>query len=213
MSKDENTTRDSYDRVAAEYARRINDELEHKPLDRKLLAEFAAGTPGRIADIGCGPGHVAAYLHEQGAEVVGIDLSPAMVEQAQALHPDVEFEVGDMRALPLADGSLGGIVALYSLIHIPRAEVVAVLREFRRVLRQGGRLLVGFHIGEEIRHSKEWWGEPVNLDFIFFTTAEMATYLDAEAFTLEETIEREPYPEVEAATRRAYLLAQAPAQP
>jgi SAM-dependent methyltransferase len=213
MSRDENTTRDSYDRVAAEYARRINDELEHKPLDRKLLAEFATATPGRIADIGCGPGHVAAYLREQGAEVVGIDLSPAMVEEAQALHSDVEFEVGDMRALPLLDGSLGGIVALYSLIHIPRAEVVAVLQEFRRVLRPGGRLVVGFHIGEEIRHSEEWWGEPVNLDFIFFTTAEMAGYLEAAAFTLEETIERDPYPEVEAATRRAYLLAQAPAQP
>ena len=210
---DENATRASYDRVAAEYAQRINEELEHKPLERKLLAEFAAGTPGRIADVGCGPGHVAAYLHEQGAEVVGLDLSPAMVEQARALHPDVDLEVGDMRALPLADGLLGGIVALYSLIHIPRAEVAAVLREFRRVLRPGGRLLVGFHIGEEIRHSEEWWGEPVNLDFIFFTTAEMAGYFAAAGFTLEETIEREPYPEVEVATRRAYLLARAPEQP
>jgi ubiquinone/menaquinone biosynthesis C-methylase UbiE len=207
---DENATRASYDRVAAEYARRINDELEDKPLERKLLAEFTAGTPGHIADVGCGPGHVAAYLQEQGAEVVGLDLSPAMVVQARALHPDVEFEVGDMRALPLEDGLLGGIVALYSLIHIPRAEVVAVLREFRRVLRPGGRLLVGFHIGEEIRHFEDWWGEPVNLDFIFFTTAEMATYLDEAGFSLEETIEREPYPEVEVATRRAYLLAQAP---
>jgi ubiquinone/menaquinone biosynthesis C-methylase UbiE len=210
MSNDENATRASYDRVAAEYARRMNDELEHKPLERKLLAEFAAGTPGRIADVGCGPGHVAAFMREQGADVMGLDLSPAMIEQAKALHPDVNFEVGDMRALPVADGSLSGIVALYSLIHIPRAEVVAVLRDFRRALQPGARLLVGFHIGEEIRHSEEWWGEPVNLDFIFFTTAEMAGYLDTAGFTLEETIEREPYPEVEVATRRAYLLAQAP---
>jgi SAM-dependent methyltransferase len=207
---DENTTRASYDRVAGEYARRLNDELEQKPLERKLLAEFAADTPGRLADVGCGPGHVAAYLREQGAEVVGFDLSPVMVEQARRLHPEVEFAVGDMRALPLAAGSLGGIAALYSLIHIPRVEVVAVLGDFRRVLRPGGRLLVGFHIGEEIRHSEEWWGEPVNLDFIFFTPAEMMGYLEAAGFSLEETIEREPYPEVEVATRRAYLLARAP---
>ena len=206
MNPDENTTRTSYDRVAAEYARRMNDELDHKPLDRHLLAEFPALVEGRIADIGCGPGHVAAYLQEQGGQVVGLDLSPAMVEQARALHPEVEFEVGDMRALPLADGSLGGIVALYSLIHISRVEVVAVLREFWRVLRAGGRLLVGFHIGEEIRHSDEWWGEPVNLDFIFFTPAEMAGYLAAADFTLDKTIEREPYPDVEVQTRRAYLL-------
>ena len=125
---------------------------------------------------------------------MGFDLSPAMVEQARALHPDVEFAVGDMRALPLADGSLGGIVALYSLIHIPRSEVVAVLRDFRRTLRAGGRLLVSFHIGEEIRHSEEWWGEPVNLDFIFFTTAEMAGYLDAAGFSLLETIDKGALP-------------------
>jgi ubiquinone/menaquinone biosynthesis C-methylase UbiE len=211
MSNDENATRASYDRVAAEYARRLNDELEHKPLERKLLAELAGSTPGRIADVGCGPGHVAAYLREQGGEVVGFDISPAMVEQARALHPGVEFAVGDMRSLPLPDASLGGIVALYSLIHIPRAEVVAVLQDFRRVLRPAGRLLVSFHIGEEIRHFEEWWGEQVNLDFIFFTTAEMVGYLDASGFSLEETIEREPYPEVEVATRRAYLLARAPA--
>ncbi|MGO8947722.1 MAG: class I SAM-dependent methyltransferase [Ktedonobacterales bacterium] len=211
MNPDENTTRISYDRVAAEYARRMNDELDHKPLERRLLVEFAARVEGRIADVGCGPGHVAAYLQEQGADVVGLDLSPAMVEQARDLHPAVEFAVGDMRSLPLEDSALGGIVAVYSLIHIPRVEAVAVLREFRRVLRPGGRLLVGFHIGEEIRHSDEWWGEPVNLDFIFFTPAEMAGYLAAADFTLDQTIEREPYPDVEVQTRRAYLLSNKPA--
>jgi ubiquinone/menaquinone biosynthesis C-methylase UbiE len=206
MNPNENTTRTSYDRVAAQYALRMNDELDHKPLERRLLVEFAARVEGRIADVGCGPGHVAAYLQEQRADVLGLDLSPAMVEQARDLHPTVEFAVGDMRSLPLVDSALGGIVAVYSLIHIPRLEVVAVLREFRRVLRAGGRLLVGFHIGEEIRHSDEWWGEPVNLDFIFFTPAEMAGYLAAADFTLDQIIEREPYPDVEVQTRRAYLL-------
>src|SRR5262245_59466201 len=139
MNADENTTRSSYDRVAAEYARRINDELDHKPLERRLLAEFAARVEGRIADVGRGPGHVAAYLQEHGADVVGLDLSPVMVEQARELHPAIAFAVADMRSLPLEDGALGGIVAVYSLIHIPRVEVVAVLREFWRVLRPGGR--------------------------------------------------------------------------
>ena len=194
MNPDENNTRTSYDRVAAEYARQINDELDHKPLERRLLVEFAERVEGRIADVGCGPGHVAAYLQEQGADVVGLDLSPAMVEQARDLHPAVEFAVGDMRSLPLEDGALGGIVAIYSLIHIPRVEVVAVLREFRRVLRAGGPLLVSFHIGEEIRHSDEWWGEQVNLDFVFFTLAEMVGYFAAADFTLDQIIEREPYP-------------------
>jgi SAM-dependent methyltransferase len=210
MGDDEDKTRASYDRVAAEYARRLDDELDHKPLERRLLAEFAGRVAGRIADVGCGPGHVAAYLRERGADVVGLDLSAAMVEQARALHPGVAFEQADMRALPLEDGALGGIVALYSLIHIPRGEVATVLREFRRVLRPGGLLLVGFHVGEEIRHVDEFFGEPVDLDFIFFTTEEMAGYLAAAAFALEETIAREPYPEVEVQTRRAYLSARRP---
>ncbi len=211
MSTDDDRTRTSYDRVAAEYARRLDDELEHKPLERRLLAEFAASVEGRIGDVGCGPGHVAAYLHEHGADVVGLDLSPAMIAQARALHPGIEFAVADMRALPVEDGALGGIVAVYSLIHIPRDEVVSVLRELRRVLRPGGRLVVGFHIGGEIRHLDEWWGEQVDLDFQFFTTAEMTSYLAAADFALEETIEREPYPDVEVQTRRAYLLARKPA--
>jgi SAM-dependent methyltransferase len=206
MDTDESATRTSYDLVAAEYAQRINDELNHRPIERRLLADFAARVEGRIADIGCGPGHVAAYLQEQGADVVGLDLSPAMVEQARSLHPTVEFAASDMRLLPLEDDTLGGIVALYSLIHIPRAEVVAVLREFRRALRPAGQLLVGFHIGEETRHLDEWWGQLVDLDFIFFTSAEMADYLAAAGFTLEDTVERGPYPDIEAQTHRAYLL-------
>jgi SAM-dependent methyltransferase len=200
-------TRVSYDRVAAEYARRINDELEHRPVERGLLADFAARVEGCIADVGCGPGHVAAYLREQGADVVGLDLSPAMVEQARELHPGMGFAQADMRALPLEDSALGGVVAFFSLIHISRDEIAAVLCEFRRVLRPDGRLLIGIHVGEEVVHRDELWGVEVNLDFIFFTVAEMAGYLAAADFALEEVTEREPMPEVEAQTRRAYLLA------
>src|SRR5438034_5027380 len=58
----------SYDRIAEEYANRISGELDHKPLDRMLLDEFAARFKGagRVCDLGCGPGHVARYLHDRG---------------------------------------------------------------------------------------------------------------------------------------------------
>ena len=79
--------RESYDRLAEEYARRIANELEHKPLERELLDRFARTTTGRgeICDLGCGPGHVARYLHDAGASVFGLDLSPGMIEQARKL--------------------------------------------------------------------------------------------------------------------------------
>ncbi len=93
------------------------------PLDRQLLDRFAASfrDVGPACDLGCGPGHVARYLHEQGVRVCGIDLSPAMIERARRLTPAVEFRQGDMLALDAADESWAGIAAFYSIIHIPRA--------------------------------------------------------------------------------------------
>ncbi len=202
----------SYDRVAEEYARRMLHELDNKPLDRELLERFARQTAGkgRVADLGCGPGQIARYLHDHGADAFGIDLSPAMVDLARREHPGVEFQQGDMRALDLPDESLAGIAAFYSIIHIPRAEAISVLKELRRVLRPGGLLLLTFHCGDEVHHLDEWWDQPVSVDFVFFQPDEMIGYLGQAGFVLDERIERDPYPEVEAQTHRAYLFAHKP---
>jgi SAM-dependent methyltransferase len=205
--------RASYDRVASEYARRIAGELANKPLDRALLdalAERVRGA-GPVADLGCGPGHVARYLADRGADVFGLDLSPEMVARARGLHPGIPFAVGDLAALDSADGAWAGAVAYYSLIHLPRDAVAAALREIARALRPGAPLLVAFHVGEETRHMDEWWGLPVNIDFIFFGVEEMSGWLREAGFVVEAVTEREPYPDVEAQTRRAYVLATTPA--
>ena len=116
----------SYDRVAEEYGRRIYGELEHKPFDRQLLDRFAAMVQGlgTTCDLGCGPGHVARYLHEQGVQVVGIDLSEAMVKLAQRLNPGINFQQGNMLSLDIGDEEWGGVAAFYSIIHVPRAVAV-----------------------------------------------------------------------------------------
>ena len=205
-------TQTSYDRVADEYVRRIFDELQHKPFDRLLLDRFAASVRGLglACDMGCGPGHVARYLHERGVEVCGVDLSPAMVERASGLTPGVEFRQGDMLALDVPDGTWAGITAFYSLIHIPRADLVRALRELRRVLRPGGLLLVSFHIGDDMIHLDEWWGQQVCVDFFLFRSAEMAGCLTSAGFEIEEIIEREPYPDIEHQSRRSYIFARRP---
>lgn len=144
-------TQTSYDRVADEYVRHIFDELQHKPLDRQLLDRFAANVRdvGPACDMGRGPGHVARYLHAHGVQICGMDLSTAMVECARHLTPGVEFQQGDMMALDIPDGTWVGIVAFYSLIHIPRPHMAQALRELCRVLRPGGLLLLSFHIGDD----------------------------------------------------------------
>lgn len=199
----------SYDCVAEIYAARIADELDHKLLDRHLLRWFAERVDGRgtVCDLGCGPGHIAHFLHSHGVPVCGIDLAPAMVAQAQRRYPDISFAQANMRSLPVADGTWGGIVAFYSLIHIPRSDVVAVLAELKRSLRPGGALLIAFHIGQEIVHLDAWWDRVVAIDFVFFKIDEMRGYLVAAGFEIEAVIERAPYLGAEHPSRRAYFLA------
>ncbi len=200
----------SYDTVADEYASRIAAELQYKPFDRQVLDDFAERVRGfgLVADVGCGPGHVAGYLQDRGVRVVGVDLSPRMIECARRLRPEIEFEQADMTALPVRDDAWGGIVAFYSLIHIPRDSVVSALREFRRVLRPRGHLLLAFHIGTKAVHLDEWWGHPVSVDFVFFRCDEIEGYLADAGFRIEQSLERDPYPpEVEHQSRRGYILA------
>lgn len=203
-------TQYGYDQVATDYAQRFQDEMSHKPFDRKVLDWLAEKVEnlGVICDLGCGPGQIAGYLHSRGIKARGIDLSPEMVRQAQRLYPEIPFEQGNMLDLnAVADGALGGIAAFYSIIHIPRPQIPQALSELKRVLGKDGVLLVTFHIGSEIRHLDEWWDKKVSLDFIFFEREEMRNYLTAAGFTLEEVIERDPYPEIEVQTRRAYIFA------
>src|SRR5262249_19408021 len=177
----------SYDAVADDYASRIAAELEHKPFDRLLLDQFAEQVRdlGRVADIGCGPGHIARYLHDRGVDVVGIDLSPRMIECARKLHPTVEFQQADMEALPVPNETWTGMAAFHPLIHGARDRVVATLREFRRVLRPRGLLLVAFHVGAEVVHLDQWWGHRVSLDFVFFRSDEVESHLTAAGFEVE----------------------------
>ena len=202
----------TYDLVAGEYAARIFDELAGKPFDRAILDRFGelARPLGPVCDLGCGPGQVARYLAERGLETVGIDLSPGMIAEARRLNPGLRFEQGAMLALDFADGELGGIAAFYSIVNVPRDEQPLAFTEAWRVLRPGGWLLVAFHIGEGDVHLDEWWETPVSIDFLFFQPAEIEERLVAAGFILEESHVRQPYPDVEHPSQRAYLLARKP---
>lgn len=209
---DDETTRsirESYDRLAEEYTRRIANELQHKPLDRELLDRFAEQAKGRgdVCDMGCGPGHVARYLRDAGASVFGLDLSPGMLEQARKLNPDISFREGNMLALDIPDGTLAGITAFYAIVNIPKQSLPVVFRQMHRVLRPGGLLLLAFHIGNEVLHEDELWGQKISMDFLLFQPSEIRLDLEKAGFNIEEIVEREPYPDVEYPSRRAYIFA------
>lgn len=203
--------REAYERIAAEYARRSFEELRHKPFDRHILSMLAARVEGVVCDLGCGPGQVARYLRDQGVqEVLGVDFSAGMLEQARRLNPDIEFLEASMYRLPVKNEAWGAIVAFYSLIHIPRRDVPQVLQELRRVLRPDGLLLVSFHLGQSTVQSKSWWGMPVAMDYTYFLSAEMRNYLTQAGFDIEGSMDRPPYMSPffwESANFRGYVMA------
>jgi ubiquinone/menaquinone biosynthesis C-methylase UbiE len=209
MDQTSDHIRASYDAVAWEYAARFADELAQKPLDRELLSRFAAEVTGRgvVYDLGCGPGQTTAFLHAQGVSVRGLDLSPDMLREARQKYPGIEFVQGDMLALPLADDSVAGVVAFYAIVHLSPSGLRQALKEMYRVLQPGGLFLLTFHIGDGSVHRDEFLGHRVSLDFNFFQPRVIADELTQAGFVAVEVNERDPYPDVEYPSRRAYVFA------
>lgn len=217
-------TRDSYDRIAASYRERFAHELDDKPFDRGFLDKVAALTArsGWLVDLGSGPGQIGAYLVTLGARVVSVDLSFAMLQEGAALVSSSRRVQADMRALPFTDNSIGGIVAFYSLIHIPSADLAGTITELGRALTAGGLLALATHatlpagrgtvrLDGDVRalHVEEMLAEAVDLEFYFYGADDLIACLELAGFELLEMTEREPLgPEVETQTRRAYCLAQ-----
>ena len=205
-------TQSSYDALAEEYAKLISNELDHRPRERELLERFAARcrNQGLISDLGCGPGHIAGYIRRFNPDVIGLDFSLGTLIQARRHHPEIIFIQGDMLALPFASGTVGGIVAFYSIIHFDGRQVDQALAEMERVLRPGGYLLVGFHVGTGTVHVEEEFGVAIDLDATFFTVDDLVSRLGRAGLTIMEQFQRDPYPGVEYQSVRAYIWATKP---
>ena len=142
--------RRAYGALAATYIDLFGDIAAMHPEDVALIERHLSPRPGRVLDVGCGPGHLTAHLASLGVEAIGIDLVPEFVAHARATHPDVEFECGSMDRLAVPRASIDGLLAWYSLIHLDPTEVVRVLSELRRVAAAGAPLVVGFFTGDDV---------------------------------------------------------------
>jgi ubiquinone/menaquinone biosynthesis C-methylase UbiE len=180
-----NTVKAAYDSVAKEYAGRFFHELAAKPLDQKLLDMFSerVAQAGRVCEVGCGPGEVAAYLARVGVHVYGIDISEKMIDVARRLSPAIHFEQGDMLSLQADDNSLAGIVGLYAIVNLSKPEVESAFAEFYRTLQPAAPLLLSFHVGDEILHVTDFLGKPASLDFIFYPVEIIGLCLNEQDFT------------------------------
>ncbi len=202
-----------YNLISHAYWERYAHELDYKPFDRDLLLRFARSVPApAVCDLGCGSGHIGAHLQSLGLEVIGIDLSPGMVGEARRRYPKVRYEVGDMLDLKLEENSLGGIVALYSIIHLRREDLGKAFLCMGRILKPGGLLLAAFHRGQGEIHEDEELGFPVSFDCTLFEPDEVAGAMQKTGLEVIETTVRRPYKE-EYQTCRVYILAEKPPRP
>ena len=205
--------RSTYTTVAATYAEQLGDELEQLPFERWLLSRVAYEAPGPVADVGCGTGHVTAWLVDEGYEATGFDLTPAMIEQAQAHYPEVTFEVADLRRLlkPRTADGWGAVLALYSLIHLAPSELRGAIDALARTLQPGGSLVLGLHAGPDLRRLETWWEhDGLDLDFVLHDPEHVLAQVEAAGLTDVEWYLRGPIASRAETTRRLYVVARAP---
>ena len=201
----------TYNATAESYAATRIDELFKKHLDRLLLKAFAQlnQDAGTCADFGCGPGQTTKFLFDAGLkDIIGIDISGEMVKVARRLFPYIKFEKGDLLALPYNENHFASAVAFYAIVHFDYDQIATAFKEVNRVLKKGAPFLFSFHVGEETVHFDKANDIDVDIDLYFFQTERILELLRNNNFGIIDTVERLPYPEVEYATKRAYVWAE-----
>jgi len=151
---DPDAIRRAWDDIAATYARRRDPTGS----DADLLADLRESLPPEptILDIGCGDG--ARTLANLPAGSVGLDISRRSLELAHETAPEARLVQGDTTALPVATGSVDAVTAYYAVFHVPRAQHSDVYREFARVLKPRGTMLMTLPSGRFETVREGWMG-------------------------------------------------------
>jgi ubiquinone/menaquinone biosynthesis C-methylase UbiE len=189
-----------YDAAASRYVQFVGTEISpatEAALDRSLLLAFIDlihGAPaGEVADVGCGPGRVAAFLSERGVDVVGVDVSEGMIAAARSAHPQIPFEEGDLSSLPFGTEVLAGVVCWYSIIYTPPNRLGEAFVELARVLMPGGYVLLGFHAGSgEPVYRADAHGTHLSLTSYLHNPQEVVALLEEAHFMTYATVVRAP---------------------
>jgi 2-polyprenyl-3-methyl-5-hydroxy-6-metoxy-1,4-benzoquinol methylase len=139
------TTRGHFDTLAPDYAEQLSPSARERVVQRKATimfdALYAAGVQGpRLLDVGCGHGWYIETLEREGAQVTGIDLSPAQLAAARTyLGRSVPLTAGSVLAVPVKSGTFDGVYAVNVFHHLEDERLqTAALAELARVVRPGG---------------------------------------------------------------------------
>lgn len=164
---------DQFTRQAAQFAH--SPAARNEEIVERILRLAQAGPADTSLDVACGPGVLACALAQRVGHATGIDLTPAMLDQARATQANaalsnLQWDLGDVTAMPYADGSFTIVTCRFAFHHFP--EPLRVLREMRRVAAPGGRIVVadsapsaaqadGFNAMEKLRDPSHTRALPV----------------------------------------------------
>lgn len=133
--------KEGYDVIAGRYLA-VHSKIH--PRDLELLEELIQCLPkeAKVLDVGCGAGVPITRILSQSFDVIGVDLSEEQIRLARELVPEVGFICQDMTELGFPDESFDAICSYYAIIHVPRDEHRGLLRNFHRMLKPGGLVLL-----------------------------------------------------------------------
>ena len=193
------TARAVYDTAAARYVQFVGTQISsatEDPIDQSMLEAFVelvkSQSIHQVADVGCGPGRAAAFMADRGLDVVGVDISEAMLAVARSAHPHIKFEEGQLDALPFGTGVLAGAVCWYSIIYTPPDRLVEAFRELSRVLIPGGYLLLAFQAEDEPLHTADAYDTKLPLTSYRHSVQQVAGHLVDVGFKTYATVLRGP---------------------
>ena len=185
--------------TASKYVQFVGTEISSATeglIDQSLLVAFVELVKkqaiGPVVDIGCGPGRAAAFMAARGLDVVGVDISQAMLTVARSAHPQIRFQVGQLNALPFESGVFSGAVCWYSIIHTPPQSLPEAFDEVARVLVPGGYLLLAFQAEDEPLHRTNAHGTHLPLTSYRHSVQDVADYLEERGFQIYAKVLRAP---------------------
>ncbi|RGE17635.1 class I SAM-dependent methyltransferase [Leucobacter sp. wl10] len=179
------SVRAAYASRAAEYIEAVGSIDDAAPSDLERVLQWARGVEGLVLDVGSGPGQWTDLLRSAGVEVEGVEPVAEFLAAARRRYPECRFRDGRAEDLRVADGSLGGILAWYSLIHTDPADIGVPLAEFARSIRPGGSLLVGFFTGTDL--------EPFDhavIDAYYWPAGLLASRIEDAGFSVVDVLSR-----------------------
>ena len=202
-------TINAYKALAKKYHNSFKDEMDQKPYDRQILDQFSKSIKpeGDICDAGCGPsGHIGKYLQKKGYKITGIDIFPECIEIAKSYEKDISFHCMDMMDTDFESEKFDGIISFYSIIHTPKNEIEHIIREFYRLLKPGGSLLLVVKKGHHEGVIKDDWFEGHPIYFAHFMENDLIDHLTENGMVIDFQETRIPY-KSEIEVERIYMIA------